>query len=79
MDQEKYKSSVELQLPIEMPLYEQLKKGEVEQLLNAFNHRKEILLKKIRVGGGQEEFKRWQACVEALDAACVFLKNYQNK
>lgn len=79
MDQEKYKSSADFQLPVEMPLYEQLKKGEIGQLLSAFNHRKETLLKKIRAGGGPEEFKRWQACVAALEAACSFLENYQNK
>lgn len=76
-DQEKYKSNAELQLPIPMPLYDQMIKGEVEELLKAFNQRKETLLKKIRAGGEQERFKRWQASVDALEAACVFLEQYK--
>ena len=77
MDQEKYKSNAEFQLPIPMPLYDQIAKGDVEELLKAFNQRKEILLKKIRAGGEQEKFKRWQASVDALEAACVFLATFK--
>jgi hypothetical protein len=61
-----------------MPLYDDIKKGNVDFLLQAFNARKETLLKQIRKGGNQQSFLRWQACVDALDAACHFLNQYKS-
>lgn len=77
MDQKKYKSSADASLvevlPMPMPLYEDIRQGNVGFLLQAFTARKEVLLKQIRQGSTQQNVIRWQACVEALDAACHFL------
>ena len=76
-DQKKYKSSaktgVEDELLIPMPLYDEIKTGNVDFLLQSFEQRKNLLQKQIRSGGNKEDFSRWQACIEALDATCAFL------
>lgn len=68
-----------MELPVPMPLYDEIKAGNVNFLLQAFNTRKEILMKQIRKGGDHQSFIRWQACVEALEAACHFLSQSQSK
>ena len=81
-DLEKYKSSANeasvTDLPVPMPLYDEIRKGNVDFLLQAFNARKDILLNQIRKGGSHQSFIRWQACVEALEAVCDFLNKYKS-
>lgn len=81
MDQEKYKSSaksLDKNIPLEMPLYNEIEQGNVDFLLKAFLSRREKLQLQIRQGGTQEDFARWQACVDALDAACIFLNQHKS-
>lgn len=81
MDQEKYKSdveSVDKNIPLALPLYDEIRQGNVGFLLKAFVARKEKLQLQIRQGGAQEDFARWQACVDALDAVCIFLNQHKS-
>lgn len=77
MDQGKYRFSADetrvADLPVPINLYSEIKKGNVEFLLEAFIARKGILQREIRKGSHPENVVRWQACVLALDAACHFL------
>ncbi len=81
MDREKYKSSVNKleELPAPMPLYEEIKQGNVDFLIEAFGRRKEILLAHIRKGSSRQNVIRWQACVEAIESACHLLNKYKSQ
>ncbi len=79
MDPEKYNSNAKIaaveELPVHINLFDEIKKGNIGFLLDAFTARKTILMQQIRKGSAPADIARWQACISALEAACTFLTN----